>query len=170
MVSSIIVCLERSMPFIGKEVDILGPRTVTLPSTYGQALAPENYAERSWRGGELALTWMDKAANGEITYSAYLNLGFARDRWDVLDEDATYREGGNLHALSKLGKAEGILTGLIADHLLTDPAEVEALKAKGFKQFGRDPIWVVSCIRIREVMATRRDQTDGLIAMMSIIC
>ena len=90
-------------------------------------------------GGELALTWMDKAANGEITYSAYLNLGFARDRWDVLDEDATYREGGNLHALSKQGKAEGILTGLIADHLLTDPAEVEALKAKGFKQFGRDP-------------------------------
>ena len=77
------------------------------------------------RGGELALTWMDKAANGEITYSAYLNLGFARDRWDVLDEDATYREGGNLHALSKQGKAEGILTGLIADHLLTDPAEVE---------------------------------------------
>ena len=125
--------------FYRKEVDILGPRTVTLPSTYGQALAPENYAERSWRGGELALTWMDKAANGEITYSAYLNLGFARDRWDVLDEDATYREGGNLHALSKLGKAEGILTGLIADHLLTDPAEVEALKAKGFKQFGRDP-------------------------------
>ena len=125
--------------FYRKEVDILGPRTVTLPSTYGQALAPENYAERSWRGGELALTWMDKAANGEITYSAYLNLGFARDRWDVLDEDATYREGGNLHALSKQGKAEGILTGLIADHLLTDPAEVEALKAKGFKQFGRDP-------------------------------
>ena len=41
---------------------------MTLPSTYGQALAPENYAERSWRGGELALTWMDKAANGEITY------------------------------------------------------------------------------------------------------
>ena len=79
--------------FYRKEVDILGPRTVTLPSTYGQALAPENYAERSWRGGELALTWMDKAANGEITYSAYLNLGFARDRWDVLDEDATYREG-----------------------------------------------------------------------------
>ena len=125
--------------FYRKEVDILGPRTVTLPSTYGQALAPENYAERSWRGGELALTWMDKAANGDITYSAYLNLGFARDRWDVLDEDATYREGGNLHALSKQGKAEGILTGLIADHLLTDPAEVEALKAKGFKQFGRDP-------------------------------
>ena len=48
-----------------------------MPSVLGEAV--------SW------LTWMDKAANGEITYSAYLNLGFARDRWDVLDEDATYR-------------------------------------------------------------------------------
>lgn len=125
--------------FYRKEVDILGPRTVTIPSTYGQTLAAENYAERSWRGGELAISWRDKAANGAITYSAYLNLGFARDRWDVLDEEATYQEGGNLHALSKVGKSEGILTGLIADHLLTDQAEVDALKAKGFKQFGRDP-------------------------------
>ncbi len=124
--------------FYRKEVDILGARTVTLPNTYGQSLAPENYAERSWRGGELALTWMDKAANSSIDYSVYLNLGYARDRWDVLDESATYKTG-NLKALSKVGKSAGILTGLIADHLLTDPAEVEALKAKGFKQYGRDP-------------------------------
>ena len=125
--------------FYRKETDILGARTVTIPNTYGQTLAPENYAERSWRGGEIALTWMDKAANGEIDYSAYVNLGFARDKWDVLDVSATYQEGGALHALSPVGKADGILTGLIADHLLTDPAEVEALKAKGFKQYGRDP-------------------------------
>ena len=56
-----------------------------------------------------------------------------------MDVSATYQEGGALHALSPVGKADGILTGLIADHLLTDPAEVEALKAKGFKQYGRDP-------------------------------
>lgn len=125
--------------FYRKETDILGARTVSLPSTYGQALAPENYAERSWRGGELTLTWMDKAAEGEIDYSAYVNLGFARDQWDVLDESAIYKEGGNLADLSRVGMADSRLIGLIADHLLTDPAEVEALKAQGFKQFGRDP-------------------------------
>ena len=38
--------------FYRKETDILGSRTTTLPSTYGASLAPENYAERSWRGGE----------------------------------------------------------------------------------------------------------------------
>lgn len=125
--------------FYRKEVDILGPRTVTIPSTYGQSLAPENYAERSWRGGELALTWRDQAARGEIDYSLYVNLGFARDRWDKLDVSATYQEGGALYDLSPVGKSDGILTGLIADHLLTDQAEVDALIAKGFKQYGRDP-------------------------------
>lgn len=125
--------------FYRKEVDILGSRTVTIPSTYGQDLAPENYAERSWRGGELALYWRDKAANGEIDYSLYANLGFSRDRWDVLDVSATYQEGGALYDLSPVGKSSGILTGLIVDHLLTDQAEVDALIAQGFTQFGRDP-------------------------------
>lgn len=125
--------------FYRKETGILGARTVSLPSTYGQALAPENYAARSWRGGELQVSWHDKAAKGQLDYSVYANLGYAKDRWDEIDESPTYKEGGNLHDLSKVGKANGILIGYLADHLLTDQAEVDALKAKGFKQFGRDP-------------------------------
>ena len=125
--------------FYRKEDNILGPRTVSLPSTYGRDLAPENYAQRSWRGGEVTLSWRDDAANGEISYSTYVNLGYARDRWDKIDESPLYQEGGNLHDLSRVGLPDNRLIGLEADHLLTDPAEVEALKAKGFKQFGRDP-------------------------------
>lgn len=123
--------------FVRKETDILGTRTITLPNTYGQSLAPENYAERSFRGGELSLTWRD--AVGNVNYSAYVNMGYAKDRWDKLDVSATYQEGGALYELSQVGKPSGRLIGLIADHLLTDPEEVAALKAKGFKQFGRDP-------------------------------
>lgn len=125
--------------FYRKENHILGARTVTLPDTYGATLAPENYAERSWHGGELALSWHDKAASGQIDYSVYANMGYATDKWDQIDEAATYRVGGALHALSKVGKPDNILTGLIVDHLLTDQKEVDELKAKGFKQFGRDP-------------------------------
>ena len=134
--------------FYRKETDILGTRTVTLPSTYGQDLAPENYAERSWRGGELALSWMDKVAGGEIDYSLFLNLGFARDRWDVLDEEAVYQEGGALHELSQVGKSDGIIIGLIADHLLTDQDELDELLAQGFTQFGRDPY--LGCILFKD--------------------
>lgn len=125
--------------FYRKETNILGPRTISIPSTYGQSLAPENYAARSWRGGELALTWMDKAAKGAIDYSVYVNLGFSRDQWDILDESAVYKAGGNLENLSKIGMSDSRLIGYKAIGLIRTQEEVDALKAKGFKQFGRDP-------------------------------
>ena len=78
--------------FYRKETDILGSRTTTLPSTYGASLAPENYAERSWRGGEFTLTWRDKVQHG-INYSLYMNIGYSKDRWDVLDESVIYMTG-----------------------------------------------------------------------------
>lgn len=125
--------------FYRKETDILGPRTVSIPSTYGQDLAPENYAARSWRGGELAMTWMDKAANGNINYSVYMNLGFSRDQWDTLDESAVYKAGGNLADLSKVGMSDSRLIGYKAIGIIRTQEEVDKLKAQGFKQFGRDP-------------------------------
>lgn len=125
--------------FYRKETDVLGSRTVSLPSSYGQSLAAENYAERSWRGGEVTLSWNDRVMNGEIDYNVYANIGYADDQWDVLDQSAYYREGGALEDLSLIGKSPYRIIGLLADHLLTDPEEVEALKAKGFKQYGRDP-------------------------------
>lgn len=124
--------------FYRSETGILGSRTVTLPSTFGTSLAPENYAARSWRGGEANITWADDVLGGELNYSVYANMGYAKDQWDVIDESAIYKTG-NLKDLSLVGMSSSRIIGLIADHLLTDPAEVEALKAKGFKQFGRDP-------------------------------
>ena len=124
--------------FYRKETDILGPRTVTLPSSYGQSLAPENYAARSWRGGELSLIWRDRAKSG-LEYSVFMNLGFARDQWDTLDESAVYKADGNLAALSKVGMSDSRLIGYKAIGIIRTQEEVDALKAQGFKQFGRDP-------------------------------
>lgn len=125
--------------FYRKETNILGPRTVTLPSTYGQSLAPENYAARSWRGGELSMIWRDKAAKDAIDYSLYMNLGFSRDQWDVLDESAIYKKGGNLEDLSLIGMSASRLIGFKAIGIIRTQEQVDELKAKGFKQFGRDP-------------------------------
>jgi TonB-linked SusC/RagA family outer membrane protein len=124
--------------FYRKETDILGPRTLALPSTYGQALAPENYAERSWRGGEITINWTDKALDGKIRYSVYANMGYAKDRWEVLDESAIYKTG-NLQDLSRVGMSSGRQIGLIAIGLIRTQEQVDELKAQGFKQYGRDP-------------------------------
>ncbi len=123
--------------FYRKETNILGPRTLSIPSTYGQSLAPENYAARSWRGGEIQMTWRDQI-KGKIDYSAYVNLGFSRDKWDKLDETAIYKTG-NLSDLSKVGMSNSRVIGYKAIGIIRTQEQVDELKAQGFKQFGRDP-------------------------------
>ncbi|HEX3006304.1 MAG TPA: TonB-dependent receptor [Bacteroidales bacterium] len=125
--------------FYKSEKDILGSRLVTIPDTYGQELAPENYAERSWRGFELNAMWRDKTLGGELDYSIYGNIGFSKDQWDVLDQSALYSPGGNLEEFSAIGKPLKRITGLKTIGIIRTQKQLDELKSKGLKQFGRDP-------------------------------
>ncbi|MGK6353300.1 SusC/RagA family TonB-linked outer membrane protein [Parapedobacter sp. DT-150] len=126
--------------FLREETDILGPRLVSVPDNYGQALAPENYAARSWRGGELALQWNDRlAANNEISYSVNANLGYARDRWDIYDESAAFGPEGYRHFESRIGLPHDRIIGLKALGIVRTQEQLDELLATGFKQYGRDP-------------------------------
>ena len=124
--------------FHKKEKNILGYRTITLPTTYGQSLAPENYAARSWKGAEVSLNWTDVAANKEIKYSVYANLGYAKDKWDVIDQSAIYTTG-NLKDLSIIGMSESRVIGYIAKGIIRTQEQLDELLAAGFTQFGRKP-------------------------------
>ncbi len=125
--------------FYKTEKDILGSRIVTIPDTYGQSLAPENYAERSWRGVEFNAMWRDKAFGGQLDYSIYGNVGFSKDQWDVLDQTALYSPGGNLEEFSAIGKPLNRLSGLKTLGIVRTQEQLDELIAKGFKQYGRDP-------------------------------
>lgn len=125
--------------FYRKETDILGSRIVTIPDTYGQELAPENYAARSWRGMEVNFLWRDRAFSNKIEYSIYGNFGYSRDKWDKLDVSATYLPGGGLEELSQVGKPLNIITGYKTVGIIRTQEQLDELLAKGFKQFGRDP-------------------------------
>jgi len=125
--------------FLKKEVDILGSRLVTLPDNYGQALAPENYAERSWRGGELSVMWQDHAFNSKVKYSVYGNAGYARDQWDVIDEDPIFGPDGNRHSESRIGRPHDRIFGLNTVGMVRTQEQLDALLEQGFKQYGRDP-------------------------------
>jgi len=125
--------------FYKSEKDILGSRLVTIPDTYGQELAPENYAERSWRGFELSAMWRDKALGGALDYSVYGNIGYSKDQWDVIDQSALYSPGGNLEEFTKIGNPLKMLTGLKTVGIIRTQEQLNELKSKGFKQFGRDP-------------------------------
>ncbi len=125
--------------FYKTEKDILGSRIVTIPDTYGQSLAPENYAERSWRGVEFNAMWRDKAFGGQLDYSIYGNVGFSKDQWDVLDQTALYSPGGNLEEFSAIGKPLNRLSGLKTLGIVRTQEQLDELLAKGFKQYGRNP-------------------------------
>lgn len=124
--------------FLRKETDILGPRTVTLPDNYGRELAPENYAARSWRGGELILTWQDNLRK-DIHYAVTANVGYAKDRWDTYDENPAFGPDGYRHFESRIGRPEERIIGLKSLGIVRTQEQLDELLAQGFTQFGRDP-------------------------------
>lgn len=125
--------------FLREETDILGSRLVTLPDNYGQALAPENYAARSFRGVEVSTQWTDNALGGELNYSILANLGYAVDRWDVFDEAPAYGPDGNRNFESRIGLPHDRIIGLRSLGLIRDQELLDELLAQGLTQFGRQP-------------------------------
>ena len=146
--------------FIRKESDILGTRGIKVPDNYGRGLAPENYAARSFRGGELSLNWNDRV--GEVSYGLNANMGYAKDRWDIFDEEPSYAAGGRENFRSKVGRPENRIIGLEASGLVRTQAEADALKGKGFKTYGRDPY--PGMILYKDIRGQNySDQPDGII-------
>jgi hypothetical protein len=117
--------------------NILGSRTVTLPSTYGQTLAEDNYAQRSFHGWEISLQWRDKV--GQISYSVYGNMGFAIDKWDKLDQSPLYAAGGAASFENAIGESNDRIFGLQAEGLIRTQAQLDALNASGYNYQGRKP-------------------------------
>ncbi|PWJ55625.1 TonB-linked SusC/RagA family outer membrane protein [Dyadobacter jejuensis] len=125
--------------FLKEEKNILGSRLVTLPDNYGQGLAPENYAARSWRGGELFVEWRDKALDNKLNYSVSANLGYAIDRWDILDQGLAYQPGGNRFFQSQIGHPANRIIGLKTLGMVRTQDQLDGLLESGLKQYGRDP-------------------------------
>ncbi len=117
--------------------NILGPRTITLPTTYGQSLADENYAQRSFHGWEYSLQWQDRIGN--IAYSVYGNMGFAIDKWDKLDQDPLYAEGGAASFQNAIGHPADRIFGLKSDGLIRTQSQLDELTAAGYNYQGRKP-------------------------------
>jgi TonB-linked SusC/RagA family outer membrane protein len=111
---------------------ILRARNRVIPGTYGGSLSNENYAEQEWKGTELSLRWTE--AVKDFSYSVYGNMGYAIDKWVVLDEPA------GLEAWrSAIGKPNNRIMGYISTGLIRTQAELDALPA-GYTIEGRTPI------------------------------
>ncbi len=123
--------------FKRKETDILGGRNLIVPDNYGRTLAPENYAARSYHGGEFTLGWNDKL--GAVNYGVQANMGYATDRWDIYDEEPSYGIGREQNFRSRIGRPENRIIGLQAIDLVRTQEQLNDLLNSGFKTYGRDP-------------------------------
>jgi len=119
------------------ETDILGGRNLIVPDNYGRTLAPENYAARSYKGGEFTLGWNDRA--GEFSYGITANMGYAVDQWNIYDEEPSYESGREQNFRSRIGRPENRIIGLEAVDIVRTQAQLDDLIGKGFKTYGRDP-------------------------------
>ncbi|TKK65117.1 TonB-dependent receptor [Ilyomonas limi] len=114
--------------------DILGTRLSTLPGTLGATLPAVNYAKKDIHGFELALQYRNTI--GQIMYSIGGNMGYARDKWVLVDEPEAIKGTWR----SAIDQPSNRLYGYVSEGIIRDEKVVEALKTKGFKQFGRDPM------------------------------
>lgn len=123
--------------FTRKQSDILATRLGSTPSTLGASLPAVNYAARSWKGFEASVGWSDQI--GELKYSLYGNIGYAKDKWDIIDEAQALRDGTYKNNWrSALGQPRDRVYGLISKGILRSQADVDKLPA-GFTQYGRVP-------------------------------
>lgn len=114
--------------------DILGTRLETLPGTLGASLPAVNYAKKDIQGYEVALLYRNRLH--AFTYSIGANMGFAKDKWVTVDEAEAVKGTWR----SAIGQPSNRLYGYLSEGVIRDQKTVDALKASGFKQFGRDPM------------------------------
>jgi len=114
--------------------DIFQARAQTLPGTFGATLPQVNYAKKDVSGFDLSLQYHSKA--GEVSYLIGANVGYAKDKWVIYDEPAVVQGTWR----SQIGHPTNRLMGYISEGIIRDQRVVDDLKAKGFKQFGRDPM------------------------------
>ena len=114
--------------------DILGTRIQTLPGTLGANLPAVNYAKKDISGFEFALQYRNKL--GKVSYSVGVNIGYAKDKWVLVDEPQIVKQTWR----SAIGQPGNRLYGYTSSGIIRDKNTVDALIAKSFTQFGRNPM------------------------------
>lgn len=139
-----------------KRRDILRPRIRVIPTTYGVSnLRDENYAKVDNWGYEGSLIYRDQI--GEFTFSIGANLGFADNKIVYIDEAA-----GLEPWRSAIGQPIDRIWGYKAKGIIRDQKTVDELIAKGFKQFGRDPM--LGVLLLEDIRGENRTEgADGKI-------
>ncbi len=112
--------------------DILGPRIVSLPSTFGGRLPSENYGEVKSNGLELAVTYGNKV--GGLHYNIKGNFSYTTNKVVTADFAANGLDVDNPN-----GKTLGYIATYKSTGIIRTQKELDALPA-GYTILGRVPV------------------------------
>jgi TonB-linked SusC/RagA family outer membrane protein len=111
--------------------DILGPRIILLPTTFGGKMPDENYGEINSHGFEVALSYGNKS--GEFRYNIKGNFSYVTN--EVIKAD--FAPNG-LDVDNPNGKTLGYISSYVSTGIIRTQKELDALPA-GYTILGRKP-------------------------------
>lgn len=139
--------------FSNKKTDLYGSRQLFIPSSSGLSLGPTNYGGINIKGFDIVTSFKDKLGE-DFYFDIGFNLGYAKDEYATLDEPETRRPYQLLN-----GKGTSRIFGYIAEGIIRDQAQLDALIASGYKINGADP--QIGALYYRDLRGNPQDDPDG---------
>lgn len=110
--------------FYRKRDDMLGPRVVSLPNTFGATLPSENINSQSTRGFEVLIG--HRGNFGEFSYDISGNVSWSRSKWIHYDEP-DYTDPDDIRLKKKSGQWIDVYNAYKSDGLFTSQEEIDNL-------------------------------------------
>lgn len=110
--------------FYRERSGILSNRLMTVPSSFGSTLPPENINSTNTRGMELLLGTSRK--NRELNWDLSANISWSRSKWKYYEEPA-YEDPDQMRQNQRTGSWTNRTFGYISDGLFTSQEEINAL-------------------------------------------
>lgn len=139
--------------FKNKKTDLYGSRQLSVPSSSGLILGPENYGAIDINGIELLSTYKDNIGE-DFFYEFGVVFGYSKAKYVTLDEPETLRPYE-----IQTGREVSRATGLISEGIIRTQGQLDALLASGYKIFGQDP--QLGALYFRDLRGNPTDDPQG---------
>jgi TonB-linked SusC/RagA family outer membrane protein len=133
--------------------DILGSRNNILPSTFGGNMPAENYGKMDAKGYEVELGYTDNIGN--VTYRVGGNLGYAVNKYVLIDEAENLPEYRSVKGLNNDRRR-----GFVYTDIIRTQADLDALP-EGYTIRGATP--QLGMLNYKDIRGVDSDTPDGKI-------
>ena len=112
--------------FYRKREGIPATRLLSLPTTFGASMPPENLNSQNDRGFELMIG--TRSSKGDFSWDISGNASWSRSKWDHYEEPDYSDDPDKVRVYQLSGQWTDRQIGYLTDGLYTSQAEIDAMK------------------------------------------